>query len=398
MVERTYKSEAPAESCDEACAEELQQVQQAKRRHWFSQQTELMSLCDQNQPNFWKKIGKVGIAQERQKGIPMEVVLADGSVSTDVGVVQDEDVPVYPDPVNGSDELNSDITCNEIRQALNAAKTGKAIGVDSIPVEVVKNPTCAQFMLHLFNACFKSGCIPDTWGEGIIAPIQKDMSKDNRDPGNHRVISIAPAMYKLYCYIVNNRLNKYVTSNGYMANEENGFMKGKSTIDQLSTLTNLIETRKLQKKDTYVAFIDFSKAYDRINRTLLWKKLGAMGIQGRMLRCLQSLYSNVTSCVKLSPSVLTDWFKVGTGLRQGCIVSPILFNLYINDMAVQIKNKCKGVPVGNDNVCILMYADDVALMAESEKELQRMLDVLHKWCQTWDVLVNSQKSQIVHYR
>ena len=187
-------------------------------------------------------------------------------------------------------------------------------------------------------------------------------------------------------------------TNGYIRDEQNGFLKGRSTVDHLASLTNLIETRKLNKKDTFVAFVDFSAAYDRINRSLLWKKLEALGIDGKMLKCLQSLYHNVSSCVRLSPSVLTDWFKVGTGLRQGCIVSCMLFNIYINDLAVEI-NKCnKGVNIGEESLSILMYADDVAIMAESEEDLQHMLNVLHSWCKTWDIKVNTQKSQIIHFR
>ena len=233
---------------------------------------------------------------------------------------------------------------------------------------------------------------------GVITPIVKDVSKEIRDPGNYRGITIAPAMYKLFCSILNSRLNKFMDTNNYIVDNQNGFKKGRSTVDHLATLTNIIETRKLQKKDTFVAFIDFSKAYDRVNRGFLWKKLETMGVKGKMLQCLKGLYHNVTSKVKIGPGVTTDWFKVGTGLRQGCIVSPLCFNAYINDMAMVIMDKCKGVKVGNESVSILMYADDVALIAETEKDLQAMLNVLHKWCQTWDVMVNTDKSQVVHFR
>ena len=137
---------------------------------------------------------------------------------------------------------------------------------------------------------------------------------------------------------------------------------------------------KSQRKHTYVSYIDFSKAYDRVNRAFLWKKLEKLGVYGNMLKCIKSLYSNVSSCVKLSPSQSTDWFNVGSGLRQGCIMSPLCFNIYINDMAVEIKNKCKGVCVGDDRVWLLMYADDVVFLAESETDLQDMLNVLQSWC------------------
>ena len=119
-----------------------------------------------------------------------------------------------------------------------------------------------------------------------------------------------------------------------------------------------------------------------------------------MLEALKSVYSNVSSCVKIGlNNDLTEWFKVGTGLRQGCLLSPLLFNIYINDSAMQIKEKCHGVKLGDgEKVCVLIYADDMVLISETEKDLQDMLDILHEWCTTWDVLVNLDKSKIVHYR
>ena len=383
------------------------EVQKCKRNHWYNQQLDLMNICQENQPEFWKKIGKIGIGKDRKRDIPLEVIQDDGSVSNDVDSVKlkwlnafkallnpstpadpenDEDIPKYPAPLNETgDGLNKDIVIEEVAQVLKNAKRGKAIGIDGLPVEVLKNKTCAQFMLHLFNACFKTGTMPDMWGKGIITPIVKDTSKELRDPGNHRGITIATAMYKLFCGILNGRLSKDMHENKYIVDNQNGFQKGRSTVDHLSTLTTIIESRKLMKMETFVAYIDFSKAYDRVNRQLLWKKLEAMGVTGRILQCIKGMYSNVSCKIKLRPDISTDWFKVATGLRQGCILSPLCFNAYINDMAVEIQSKCRGVKVGNERVSILMYADDVALMAENEQDLQHMLNILNGWCKKWDV-------------
>ncbi len=79
-------------------------------------------------------------------------------------------------------------------------------------------------------------------------------------------------MYKVYCGVLNNRLVTWTEINGFITDKQNGFRRGRSTIVHLSILTSIIETRKLKRLDTYVAFIDFSKAYDRINRSMLWKK------------------------------------------------------------------------------------------------------------------------------
>jgi hypothetical protein len=394
------------------------EVQRAKRQYWYKQQEDIMALCDLNQGEFWKRIGQVGIAQDRNKGVPMEVIDDDGAIIKDPAVVlnkwkvhfqdllntnvtdnanPDIEHLSYSEPVGGTAVLNMDISLQEIHNALKLAKTGKAVGIDELPVEVLKNELCANFLKSLFNVCFQTGQIPSVWGRSVITPVHKDRASEIREPGNHRGISITSSLYKLYCCVINDRLSKWVEENSFLADEQNGFRKHRNTVDHLLSLTNIIQTRKLKKQDTFVAYIDFSKAYDRINREFLWQKLGKLGINGHMMRALKSIYTNVSSCVKLATK--TEWFAVKTGLRQGCLISPLLFNIYINDLAMTIKQNCTGIKIANnEELCLLMYADDIALLAENEKDLEKMLKVLNEWCMSWDVTVNMDKSQIVHFR
>ena len=127
-----------------------------------------------------------------------------------------------------------------------------------------------------------------------------------------------------------------------IVDEQNGFRKNRSTIDHVSTLTNIIESRKKRKLSTFCAFIIFRKAYGCIKRELLWVKLASIGITGKLLDAIKSLYVSVASCVHIN-SLTTDWFGVTCGLRQGYCLSPLLFNLFINDLALRIKAFGKGV-------------------------------------------------------
>ena len=102
-----------------------------------------------------------------------------------------------------------------------------------------------------------------------------------------------------------------------LCDEKNGFRKGRSTIDHVSSLTNIIETRKKHKLATFCEFIDFRKASDFIDRSLLWDKLKSKGFQGNMLHAIQSLYKSVSSCVRIN-GLTTEWFDVNCGLKQGC--------------------------------------------------------------------------------
>ena len=142
-------------------------------------------------------------------------------------------------------------------------------------------------------------------------------------------------------------------------------------------VTSIIETRKAMKKDTFVSFIDFSKAYDSIPRHILWTKLKENGLCGRLYNAIISLYKDVKSCVRIN-GLSTDFFDVKCGLKQGCLLSPLLFNIYINDLVHEMKPLDVGVNIDGENVCILLYADDVILIADSEDELQTLLDCLHR--------------------
>ena len=109
-----------------------------------------------------------------------------------------------------------------------------------------------------------------------------------------------------------------------------------------------------------------------------------------MLNAIKSLYTSVSSCVRLN-CYRTDWFEVQCGLRQGCILSPLLFNLFVNDLAVYLKSLNVGVDIDDEKICILLYADDIVLLADSDKNLQTLLNALNDWCGRNDMSINPSK-------
>jgi hypothetical protein len=120
-------------------------------------------------------------------------------------------------------------------------------------------------------------------------------------------------------------------------------------------------------------------------------------IDGKMFQAVNTLYKNTESCLKIN-NLYTQWFNVDYGVRQGDNLSPTLFGLFINDLAVEIKGMNKGVKIGNQNISILLYADDIVLLAENEENLQIMLDHMFSWCSKWRLNVNASKSKIMHFR
>ncbi len=122
----------------------------------------------------------------------------------------------------------------------------------------------------------------------------------------------------------------------------------------------------------------------------------AVGVNGKLLGAVKSLYASISSCVRVN-GLKTEWFDVHTGLRQGCSLSPQLFNMFINDLAMNIKALGKGIELENELESILLYADDIVLLAANEADLQFMLDMLHEWCDRNSMVLNCSKSNIVHF-
>ena len=164
-------------------------------------------------------------------------------------------------------------------------------------MDVFRNDLSASY-LHtciLFNVRFRSCMMPSDWGKGIIHPIPKSSTADRRDQLSYRGITLANLMYKIYCHMLIERLTKWVEANYVVLDYQNDFRSRRSTIDQIMSLVNIIDTRKKNKLPTVCAFIDFKKVYDNINRGILWERLRMAGVGGRMMSALQSYFVIVMS-------------------------------------------------------------------------------------------------------
>ena len=139
------------------------------------------------------------------------------------------------------------------------------------------------------------------------------------------------------------------------------------------------------------------KAFDKVDRSLLLLKMLDCGVDGYMYQAIKSLCMNSMYTVNLN-GLCTSWFDAKMGVRQGDCISPTLFALFINDLALDIKNLNCGVRYGDLDISILLYADDVVLISETEENLQQMLNMVSEWCRKWRLKCSSSKSKAVHFR
>ena len=225
--------------------------------------------------------------------------------------------------------LNKEISIKEVKDAIVRAKLRKAAGIDGIKAEVLKNNASITLLHKICNLCFMTGQVPSCWNQSVISPIPKESSKNALLPGNYRGIALISVPCKIYCDILNKRMSKWLEENSELVDEQNGYRKDRNCIDQLYVLNSIIEKRIKSKQNTFVSFIDMRKAFDNVNHQCLWFKLQKCGIGGHMLKAIQSLYQNVSYSVKVNGH-LTPWFNITKGVKQGCTLSPTLFQVYIN--------------------------------------------------------------------
>lgn len=384
-------------------------------------------LNTNNPTEFWDHINKLG--PRIRKDIPLEVYNQDGDVCNDVDTVLRKWKSEYSNLLinNGDPEfdeqfyrqcivdkdvlefnmskedylsnivLNRTIEMSELIKVLSKVKSGKAMGIDKIPNEVLKVDGLRALLLELFNLFFVKHIIPSLWLKSIIKPIPKSSNYDPRIPLNYRGISLLSTVSKVYTAILNNRIMSYVEAQGLIYDEQNGFREGRSCQDHIFSLTSIIRNRMNNNMDTYAAFIDLRKAFDFVNRDLLLYKLLKYNIDGNMYFAIKQLYSNTKSCVQLN-QFRTEWFETTSGVRQGDTLSPTLFTLFLNDVIGEINDLKCGVNIGDFQITCLAYADDIVLLSETEEGLQKLLTHFHKWCCKWRLSINAQKSQIMHFR
>ena len=156
------------------------------------------------------------------------------------------------------------------------------------------------------------------------------------------------------------------------------------------------------KKRVCCAFVDYKKAFDTVNRTHLWSKLLTLGVSGRILAVIKNLYTKTKSYIRYN-NQMSDLFSCNIGVRQGENLSPLLFSVYLNDLAEHISSDCSGIMIGTEpegldvyiKLCTLLYADDTLLLCESESDLQSALDSLYDYCNKWKLSVNTSKTKVV---
>ena len=273
-----------------------------------------------------------------------------------------------PDNHNGViTHLEPDSLECEVKWALGSVTTNKASGGDGIPVEVfqILKDDALKVLQSICQQIWKIQQWPQDWKRPVFIPIPK---KGNaKECSNYLTVALISHASKALLKILQARLQQYV--NCELPDVQAGFRKGRGTRDQIANISWIITKAKEFQKNIYFCFIDYVKAFDCVDHNKLWKTLQEMGIPDHLTCLLRKLCAGQEATVRTGHGT-TDWFQIGKGVCQDCILSPCLFNLYSEYI---MRNACldeaqAGIKIARRNINNLRYADDTTLMAESEEE------------------------------
>jgi hypothetical protein len=292
-------------------------------------------------------------------------------------------------------ELLHPFTTEEIRKQINGLKRGKGTGPDGIKNEMLRSSIdhLAQPITQIFNNILSFGAYPAAWKLSLIKPIHR--KGDKSSASNYRGISLQNVLAKVFAMILNDRLYNFLEATDFFFEGQSGFIKKRQTGDNAFVLRHLIEKNFRQSKRVYTGFVDFKRAFDTVPRNTMLYKLHKAGVPQAVIRVIESMYSDNKSAVKLSAGI-TDTFPNTVGVKQGCPLSPLLFNVYINDLEDFLNQEGhRGISIGDKAVSCLLFADDVLLLANNASDLQYLFDRLMIYSLQWGLVVNTDKTMVM---
>lgn len=351
----------------------------------------------------WKYINK---KRKRREGIEEGILLIEwenhfmnsleGTKTKVVLNLKDED------DEEGELEDDDDIQDIEFENQIKKLKKRKAVGEDGVENEVWMYATQEMVNVYkqLVRKIWKEGGILEDWKVGIISPVYK---KGNRkEVSNYRGITIMNTAYKIYAGILNDRLVKAIEQRQNSNDTQYGFKKERGTIDCIYILNYLINKavnkKKKKKGKLCVFFGDLKSAFDKVNRNKLRDRLKEVKIGRKLRNRILETYEETKNIVRINKE-LTKEFWTSVGLRQGCPMSPSLFNEYIGDLEAYMREGVMGgVVIGNMKIWTISYADDIILLANSETELAYMIKRFKKYLKEKELTLSPDKSKVIIFK
>lgn len=294
--------------------------------------------------------------------------------------------------VGHSDDQEPHILKNEVEAAIARINNNKAAGSDNIVGEILKSTgeKGIEILHKICNKVWTQGEWPENWVKSVCIPLHKKGAKD--ECSNYRTIALINHANKVLLYIIQERLKNYPPQ---ISPEQSGFIPGRGTRDQLMNVRQMIEKLYKYNVPAIFCFLDYTKAFDIVQWNRLWSILREMAVPEHLINLIRSLYINNKAQVRVENEYSGE-FSVGKGVRQGCILSSLQFNIYGEwIMRKATENWRGGVSIGGRKISNLRYADDTTLLANDEQEMFEFLQFIENISRKASLKLNIAKCRLM---
>ena len=283
------------------------------------------------------------------------------------------------------------ITVNDVKSAISKLKADKkeenGLNINHFKLDCNRLNIVISL---LFNSMLVHGVAPDELLVGIMSPLIKDSRKSQQDSDNYRSLTIGTCISKIFDVII---MNKH-SSIFHTSDNQFGFKEKLSTNMCTFALNETISYYTKNGSKVYALFLDASKAFDRLNYVKLFNKLLHKKMCPITIRLLLNMYLNQKIQVKWNGK-LSQPFEVTNGVRQGGVLSPLFFSIYIDDLLLKLKNAGIGCHIGNYYFGALGYADDIVLLCPTKEGLRKMIRICETYADEHDLIFNGNKSKLL---
>ena len=299
-------------------------------------------------------------------------------------------------------DLEPEPLLEEVRWAIDQISNGKSPGCDDVPIELVKEGKEQSITLYhiLIKKIWETCSWPTSWKRSVYIPLPK--KGDLKLCSNYRTIALISHASKIMLKIIQKRIEKKLEEEINIV--QAGFRPKRGTRDHIFNMRNIIEKCREYNKNLYACFIDYSKAFDCVEHKTLWQIMLDMGFPKHLVCLIENLYMNQEAAVRVEGET-SEWFGVGKGVRQGCILSPYLFNIYAENIMRNFSDDqgryddptdpdhdtYDSLNIGGRDLPELRYADDTVLLSSTTEGLEKMIKSVKKHSEEQNISLNAKK-------
>ena len=383
----------------EALNKEIKKSCKAAKEEWFNKKcddiehhlnvngTKKMHDCIKEIAGVTKSSSSTGCIKDKNGNMLFEGDKVLERWAEYVGELFDDARPDLPIPSN---DRGPPILRCEVEKAISNSQLGKAPGDDGITTEMLRllEDFGIDKLTELFNEIYSTGVYPD---ELLLMSVYTTLPKQPTatECSNFRTISLMAHTLKIFLKVIQARIGTKIDAE--VGPTQFGFRPGSGTREGIFCYNILAQKHIEVDKDMYTCFIDYSKAFDRVHHNQLIKCLEKIGIDGRDIRVITNLYWHQKAAIRIQDQ-LSPLIPIKRGVRQGCVLSPYLFNIY-TEFIFRESNELKGITIHGQNINNLRYADDTALVADSVENLQKVVDKVKEVSSRGGLEMNVKKTK-----